>query len=298
MMRPTIIDTDPGIDDAIAILLALAAGMDIRAVTTLGGNIGLAATTRNAGRVLALAGRGDIPVHPGAAAPLARAGRDETRIHGADGLGGVAFPDPAAPPGAEPAATAMARILMANPPGTVDLLALGPLTNVAALLRTAPDAARRLRSLIAMGGALAEPGNVGPRGEFNLAHDPEAAAEVLAAGLNLTLVPLDVTRRVRADAAWCAGMRAAGRPAATAAADLVTAYFDTTGGGGLSRPLHDPCVPALALRPGLFTVTDHTLGVALSGDAGALVPGPHLVRVATGVDGAGVLDLIGTALTA
>ncbi len=275
-----IIDTDPGIDDAIAILYALRRpGLKIAALTTVAGNIGLSVTTGNALRIAALAGVA-VPVHAGAAAPLGRAARPETGIHGDDGLGGVRFPDPAGAASDIDAVTAIRRIVEGREPGQVDLFCLGPLTNLALLLQTAPETARALRRVIAMGGAVDEPGNVGPKAEFNIAHDPDAAAMVLAAGLDLTLIPLDATRKLRADAAYIAALRQADTDRARASAALIEAYFAATSGAE-SRPLHDPCVPLLAVRPDLFTVVER--GLTVEPDTGALIPGPHRIKVAMGL---------------
>ena len=285
-----IIDTDPGIDDAIALLYALRhPGLDVAAITTVGGNIGLDVTTRNAVRIIALAGA-DVAVHPGADAPLRRPAGFETAIHGADGLGGVPFPEPTRPPSETGAVDAM-RTRIAE--GATTLLCLGPLTNVAHLLDRAPDAAARLTRVIAMGGAVEEPGNVGPRAEFNIAWDPDAAEAVLAAGLPLTLIPLDATRRLRADFAYIARLAGTGTDAARTAADLLAAYFAATDGAE-SRPLHDPCVPLMALRPEAFRC--ETRHLAVETDTGALVPGSHAVRVAMGLDAPRLLDALGEGL--
>ncbi len=276
-----IIDTDPGIDDAIAILYALRhPDLDVVALTPVAGNIGLSVTTRNAGRICALA-QVETPVHAGAAAPLGKEPRPETGIHGNDGLGGVEFPEPVSAATSEDAVAALIAILEAHPPHTVDLHCLGPLTNLALLLERSPEAARRIRRVIAMGGALDEPGNVGPKAEFNIAHDPDAAATVLAAGLPLTLIPLDATRQLRADAAYIAALRETGFAPAIASAALIEAYFAATNGAE-SRPLHDPCVPLLAQHPDLFRIEERSLDVEL--DTGALVPGPHKLSVAMGLD--------------
>jgi purine nucleosidase len=301
-LRAVIIDTDPGIDDAVAILAALASPeFDVLGITTVAGNIGLATTTRNAGRILALARRSDVPVIAGAAGPLARTGFDVAEIHGDDGLGGVGFPEPATPPRPGPAAIWLAETLMAQPAGAVDILALGPLTNLAQLLADDPQAARRIGRIIAMGGAIREHGNVGPRSEFNLAADPEAAEAVLAAGLPLTLIPLDVTRKVRADRASVESLRGAGTAAARASADLIAAYFQTTTGGE-SRPLHDPCVMLFAMAPQLFGCEDMSLSVDCgeTRDAGSLEPatdGRRPVSVAMTVDGGAALSLLAGRLT-
>jgi purine nucleosidase/pyrimidine-specific ribonucleoside hydrolase len=198
------------------------------------------------------------------------------------------------------AVEALARWLGDRPAGAVDLHALGPLTNIAGLIRHHPEAARRIGRLIIMGGALDERGNVGPRSEFNLACDPEAAAIVFASGLDITLIPLDVTRKVRARRADLDRLRAAGTVRGALTADLIAAYFAATpqagAGADASRPLHDPCVMAYALRPELFRL--ETTGLAVDcgdgPDAGALTRDPAAapVKVALGVEAEAVLDLL------
>ena len=287
-----VIDTDPGLDDAVALLLAFRhPGLDVAAITTVAGNIGLPTTTRNAGRVAALA-RADVPVHPGADRPLARAPGPATAIHGADGVGGVSLPDPTRAPSRVAAVDALAAAVET---GTTTLLCLGPLTNLATLIRDRASAARRLTRVIAMGGAVDGPGNVGPRAEFNLAHDPDAARAVLAAGLPLTLIPLDATRRLRADMGYVEALRADGSPAARATADLIAAYFAATDAAE-SRPLHDPCVPLMALRPDLFRCERRRLDVDLA--TGALVAGPRPVAVAMDLDAAALRDVLRAGLDA
>ena len=280
-----IIDTDPGIDDAIAILYALRhPEWDVVALTTVAGNIGLSVTTHNAGRICALAGV-PTPVHAGAAAPLGKEASPELGIHGNDGLGGVDFPEPLAPPVSDDAVGAMIAILDAHPTQTVDLFCLGPLTNLAMLLDRAPDSAQRMRRVIAMGGAVDEPGNVGAKAEFNIAHDPHAAAAVLAANLPFTLIPLDATRQFRADAGYITALRETGAASAIAAAALIEAYFAATNGAE-SRPLHDPCVPLLAQHAKLFTIEERALDVDIK--TGALIAGSHRIKVAMGLDAVGV----------
>ncbi|MDO9525429.1 MAG: nucleoside hydrolase [Gemmobacter sp.] len=300
-----IIDTDPGIDDAVAILFALASPVFvILGITTVAGNIGITTTTRNAGRLLALAGRQDVPVFAGAAGPLACKGFDVAEIHGSDGLGGVAFPAPLAEPGGDAVAWLAARF-MVEPAGTVDLLTLGPLTNLARLVTDHPAAARRIRRVIAMGGAVLDKGNIGPRSEFNMAADPEAADIVFGAGLPVILIPLDVTRKVRASQPYCDRLQASGKTGAVASAALIRAYFQNTtvsGPGSESRPLHDPCVMLLAEDPSLFTLEPMGLSVDLgpTRDAGALTPDATrpVIHVAMEVDGARALDLLAARLTA
>jgi inosine-uridine nucleoside N-ribohydrolase len=190
---PVIIDTDPGLDDALALLLALGSPeLDLIGVTTVAGNTTLANATANALRVLELAGRTDIPVAAGAARGLVREVAEISGdVHGDDGLGTVPLPPPSTSPVAEHAVDFMAgRLLAAAEPVTV--IAIGPLTNIALLVATRPEAAARIGSLVVMGGA-AHGGNSTPTAEFNVWADPEAAHRVFAAGLPLTMVGLDVT---------------------------------------------------------------------------------------------------------
>ncbi len=298
--RQVIIDADPGLDDAIAILFALASpALSVAAITTVAGNIGLERTTYNAGRLLAAVGRDAIPVAAGADRPLAGPGISEEAIHGDDGLGGVPLPGPLASPVVAPAARFMADMLMARPAGSIDVLALGPLTNIALLLNEQPEAARRIGRIIARGGAVEERGNVGPRSEFNLACDPEAAAKVLESGLDVTLVPLDVTRKVRADLDYLDLLRSSGSMPAAIAADLIAAYFAESG-DRTSRPLHDPCVMLLAVQPALFGVLPMRLAVecGMGDDRGALAPSENApeIAVAMDVDARGALSLLAATL--
>lgn len=300
--RTVVIDTDPGIDDAVAILLALkSAEFDVKGITTVAGNIGIATTTRNAGRILALEGRVDVPVIAGATGPLSRKGFDTADIHGNDGLGGVAFPEPLASPAGNDAVAWLRDTLDAADTGTIDILALGPLTNIARLVREHPQSAQRIGRVIAMGGAVHEPGNIGPRSEFNIAADPEAAEIVFGAGLDMTLIPLDVTRKVRATRDDTTMLQKTGVPAAVASGALIDAYFQSTTGGE-SRPLHDPCVMLLALDESMFGCETLKLAVdtGTTRDAGALTLDENgsSVSVALKVESAAVLKLLYERLSA
>lgn len=291
MTRRIIIDTDPGLDDAVAILFALSCGQfEVLGLTTVAGNIGLERTTANAGGILAAAGRSDIPVYSGAATAMLRDNIDAIVVHGDDGLRGVTLPPPLAAPAAG-AVEWIARTLMESPSGSIDVFALGPLTNIARLAIHHPEAAGRIGQLIVMGGAIHEPGNAGPAAEFNFASDPEAVGAVLRADIRTTIVPLDVTRRVRADRTYVEALRTT--PMGAIAADLLTAYLLDD---SQSRPLHDPCVMLLALAPELFAVEFYRLSVDLSDDAnaGALRPRDSgaPVTVAMRVDVAGALALL------
>lgn len=296
MKKRVIIDTDPGLDDAVAILFALSCGQfDVLGLTTVAGNIGLDRTTTNAAGLLAVVGRGDIPVYSGAEKALLRDNIDAIVIHGDDGLRGVTLPPALAQP-RRGAVKWLAETLRSEPSGSIDILALGPLTNIAELLNTHPDAADRIGHLVAMGGTILEPGNAGPSSEFNLASDPEAVALVLHSGIRTTLVPLDVTRRVRAERDYVETLR--GTPAGDTAADLIMAYLVDD---RISRPLHDPCVMLLAAAPELFGVDFMRLSVNLGDDvdAGALTRREtgSPVNVAMRVDVPGALALLAKGLS-
>lgn len=295
MTNPVIIDTDPGLDDAIAILFALGSGrFDVLGLTTVAGNIGLDRTTANAAGLLAVMQRPDIPVVAGMDRPLERWALDLVGlINGDDGMKGVALPAPLTPPQAD-AVGWMARQLEAAAPGGIDILALGPLTNIAQLLRAHPGLAGRIGRVIAMGGTLHEAGNAGPNSEFNFASDPDSLVEVLRSQVPVTIVPLDVTRKVRADADYIAGLR--GTAHGDLAAEILNAYLQDA--SRVSRPLHDPCVMLLALDPGAFDIRTMTLAVdqSASADAGAIYAHAQgwTADIALGVDAARALALLRT----
>jgi purine nucleosidase len=194
-VKRVILDVDPGVDDALAILLALKSPeLDVVGISTVSGNVGLDRCTRNALRVLRLAGRLDIPVHAGAARPLVRASIRAEMVHGRDGLGDAGVPDAARGADSGEAVGFLIRSLGAEP-GGITLIATGPLTNLALAERRSPGVLKAAREVVAMGGALREQGNATPTGEFNFVADPHAAREVVLSGANLTLAPLDVTHR-------------------------------------------------------------------------------------------------------
>ncbi|WP_169194740.1 nucleoside hydrolase [Devosia sp. MC1541] len=287
--RSVIIDTDPGLDDAIAVLFAFGIErFNVLGLATVAGNIGIERTTANAASLATLMGRGDVAIARGANAPLVRNAIDEVAIHGNDGLGGVTLA-PGQNPVTAPAHLWMAEQLRAAPAGSIDTLALGPLTNLALLIQHDPEAARRIGRVIAMGGAIVEKGNVGPRSEFNFAVDPEAAEMVFGFGFDLTLIPLDVTRKVRADEGYVASFN--GTLHGDVAAKLLEAYFLD---GRQSRPLHDPCVMLYALEPEIFGIEELTIALDLTDDPGALVVSNAGVplKVAMTVDVQKTLDLL------
>ena len=248
MPRPIIIDTDPGIDDAVAILLALASPeLDLRGLVTVAGNVPLATTTRNACAILELAGRPEIPVLAGCPRPLGPTRLDAERSHGAGGLGDLVLPEPAvrAPP---PLGIAwLIETLRAAAPRSITLCALGPLTNLATALVMAPDIAGGVAELVLMGGG--SRGNVTPAAEFNIHADPWAAAIVFASGLPITMVPLDLTLTVRSTPERIAPIRALQTRCGAAAAELLGPRRSL---GQPPMPMHDPCVIAWLLAPDLF----------------------------------------------
>jgi len=294
MKRRVIIDTDPGLDDSIAILFALGCGkFEVLGLTTVGGNIGLQQTARNAGGLLAVMNRSDIPVICGADGPMARDGFDiVAAVHGADGLKGVPLPQPLTPP-LSGAVEWMAKVLEEAEPASVDILALAPLTNVARLLTEHRHLTGRIGRIIAMGGTIKEPGNSGPRAEFNFASDPEAVSVVLGSPVKLTVIPLDVTRKFRAHVDYVNALP--DTPHGKIARQLLTAYLQD---GVRSRPLHDPCVMLLAVDPYLFTIERIPIDVDLGEepDAGTLLVDRRSapVDIAMGIDVERALELLRT----
>jgi len=259
---PIVIDTDPGIDDALALLLALASPeVDLRLVTTVHGNVDLAHTTENALRVLHLAGRSDVPVAVGASRSLVvpqpeRAGH----VHGAAGLGGVVLPPSPATVDPRPAVVALAELLL-DSTEPVTVAAIGPLTNIALLLSVYPEAAARIGRLVVMGGSAARGGNVTGAAEFNIWADPEAAAVVLGSGLPIVLVGLDVTLPTVLTEAGIARFAAAG-PVGAQAAAVLQQYLDhaRTAYGTDGVVVHDALALTEAIVPGtLRTVPRHVV---------------------------------------
>lgn len=293
-LQSALIDTDPGLDDAVAILYALACGgFSIEAMTSVAGNIGITTTTQNIGRLLAAMGRADIPYAAGAAGPLKGDGLEEAAIHGEDGLGGVVLPAPLAAPDRHGATALLVARLHAAPAGALTVLALGPLTNLALLARNAPEAYARIGRIIAMGGAIHEPGNAGPYAEFNMASDPLAAQQVFAASVPVTLIALDVTRKLRATQDDLDRLAKAGSVSAKLSADLIAAYF-AQNADRQSRPLHDPCVMLMALAPNLFETQALRLTVDCETHPGRLVQTPDgaLIDVAMAIDAAAALTTL------
>lgn len=243
--RPLIIDCDPGKDDAVAILLALAAPevFDIRLISAAAGNLGLADTTANIQRLCEVAGRSDIPVHAGCPRAILQPPNYVPHIHGCDGLGGARLPPPASTPRELHAVPAIIDAVRGSPE-PVSIACIAPLTNLALALIMAPDITDGIREIVVMGGSFST-GNITPYASFNIYSDPHAASIVFACGAPVTMIGLDVTRKTMPTPEWCAALRATGSPAAIVVADL---WSDPT------AFMNDACVIAHMLEPGLFSI--------------------------------------------
>jgi inosine-uridine nucleoside N-ribohydrolase len=251
---PLIIDCDPGHDDAMALLLAVASPeLELAAVTTVAGNQTIEKVTANAIRVLDVAGVTDIPVAAGAHRALVHPAATAADVHGETGLDGPDLPPPSRPPESEHAVELLARLLRERPH---TLAAVGPLTNVALLLAVHPELAGQIERLVIMGGAVGA-GNTTPAAEFNIWADPEAAKRVFSLDLDLTMVGLDVTHRALLSAETAEGLRSAGRAGAVVA-DLHAFYrrFHQQVYGHDSTPVHDALAVASLIRPELLR-TEH-----------------------------------------
>lgn len=248
MPRPIIIDTDPGIDDAVAILLALASPeLAVRGLVAVAGNLPLAAAARNARSIVELAGCQDLPVYAGCPRPLGRVPIAAEDAHGTGGLGDLILPPPAQPLRPKHGVFYLIDALRSAEPKSLTLCALGPLTNIAMALVAAPEIAAGIAELVIMGGG--SHGNITAAAEFNIYADPHAAALVFGSGLRITMVPLDVTEGVRSTPERIAPIRALGTRVGAAAAELLGPRR------ALGKPpmaMHDPCVIAYLLVPELF----------------------------------------------
>lgn len=254
--RKIIIDTDPGQDDAAAIMLALASPeLEVLGVTAVAGNVPLKLTARNAGIVTEICGRSDIAVYAGADRPLARKLVTAEHVHGKTGLDGVDLFEPARPLETRHAVDFIIETLRTEPVGTVTLCPLGPLTNIATLIERAPDVVSRIREIVLMGGGFFEGGNITPSAEFNIFVDPEAAKIVFSAGVPLTMMPLDVTHKVLTTKVRVGRLRANGNRPSVVMADMLEFFerFDEEKYGTDGGPLHDPTVIAWLIDPGMFS---------------------------------------------
>jgi len=254
-MRKVIIDTDPGQDDAIALLTALASPdeLDVIGITTVGGNVPLELTTKNALMMVELARRAEVPVVAGHLGPKGRPLVTAEYVHGETGIDGANRPDPIleARPGFGP--DFIIEQLEAH--DAITLCPLGPLTNIADVIDRRPDLTNKIEQIVLMGGGHFEGGNVTPMAEFNIYVDPKAAATVFQSGVDIVMMPLDVTHKARTSPARIAAFRDQGTDATVSAAGMLSfaERFDIERYGLEGGPLHDPCVIAYLLEPDIFT---------------------------------------------
>ena len=255
--RKIIIDTDPGQDDAVAILLALASPEEIEVlgITAVAGNVPLPLTSKNARIVCELAGKHDVKVYAGCDRPLGRDLVTAEHVHGKTGLDGPVLPDPQMPLQEQHAVDFIIDTLRAHEPGTVTLCPLGPLTNIAMAFEKAPDIMDRVQEIVLMGGAYFEVGNITPAAEFNIYVDPQAAHIVFKSPTPKVVMPLDVTHKALVTKPRNDAFRALGTKVGIAVAEMTDFFerFDKEKYGSNGAPLHDPCVTAYLIRPELFS---------------------------------------------
>ncbi|MFV2053015.1 nucleoside hydrolase [Aliiroseovarius sp. YM-037] len=270
MPRKIIIDTDPGQDDAVAILLALASpeNVEVLGITAVAGNVPLPLTQKNARIVCELAGKPETKVFAGCDAPLERTLVTAEEVHGKTGLDGPAMADPTMPLQDQHAVDFIIETMRNEPAGTVTLCPIGPLTNIATAFNRAPDIKARVQEIVLMGGGYFEGGNVTPAAEFNIYVDPQAADIVLRSGVPITMMPLDVTHKALTTRARIEAFRGIGTEVGRMVAEWTDFFerFDIEKYGSDGAPLHDPCVIAWLIRPELFSGRHVNVEVETSSD--------------------------------
>lgn len=253
--RKIIIDTDPGQDDAVAILLALASPeLEVLGITAVAGNVPLSLTEKNARKICELAGKPETRVYSGAARPLMRPLVTAEHVHGKTGLDGPHLPEPKMALQNEHAVDFIVDTVMREENASVTLCTLGPLTNIALALIREPRIAGRVRELVMMGGGFFEGGNITPAAEFNIYVDPHAADIVFRSGIPIVMMPLDITHKALTSSARIAAFRGLGNAPGIAVAEMLgfSERFDKEKYDGDGGPLHDPCVIAYLLSPDFF----------------------------------------------
>lgn len=266
MASPIIIDCDPGVDDAIALLLAFGLDLPVAGITTVAGNVPLSLTYPNARKICALASRTDIPVFEGCPRPLIRPLATAEEVHGASGLQGANFPAPPLPNTSQHSVNFLIQQLL-NADEPIRIAALGPLTNLAVAIIQCPQIVDHIDQLVIMGGAMGQ-GNITPAAEFNIYVDPHAAHVVLSANIPTTLITLDVTHTVLTTPERLSDIRAVGNQVSAAAAGMLSFYGqnDLARYGLPGAPLHDPCVLAYLYKPELFTTREVAVSVEMTGE--------------------------------
>jgi purine nucleosidase len=298
-----IIDCDPGVDDAVGLLLAFASPeLELLAITAVGGNVPVVKTARNARILRQIAGRPDVPVFMGADRPLVREPAGAGEFHGAEGLGDIVPFEPDQPCADGHAADAIIDLVMARAARSVAICVMGPMTNLALALRKEPRLAQHLGPVVVMGGARSEGGNITASAEFNIWADPDAAAEVLATGCDFVMFGLDATHQVRATGDRIAGIEAATTPSAETVASVLrfSQRIERRIVGWDAPPLHDPCTVAWLLKPELFALKPCRIQVETASDLTRghtavefrIDPATTTHRWAVSADGQGVFDLI------
>ena len=304
MRRRVIIDTDPGLDDAVAILFALASPeeLEVLGLVAVAGNLPLAQTERNARRVSTLAGCPGLPVYAGCARPLMHSLVTADHIHNDPRLD-TGLPEPGLPLQAQHGVEFLIETLRSAEVGTITLCTLGPLTNIAMALVEAPEVTAGIRELVVMGGACFELGNVTPAAEFNIYVDPHAAAIVLDSGVPITMIPLDVTHQLATTEPRLAALRGLPNRCGAAVAEMLAVFEKNRSAkfGSRARALHDPAVVGYLLRPNLYegrevNVAVETQSLLTSGmtvvDWWAVTGRPPNVRFMNTVDADGFYDLL------
>ncbi|RCS24876.1 nucleoside hydrolase [Phyllobacterium salinisoli] len=304
MARKIIIDTDPGQDDALAILLALASPeLEIAGITAVAGNVPLPLTETNARKICELAGKPETKIYAGAAQPLMRKLVTAEHVHGRTGLDGPDLPEPVMALQPQHAVDFIIETVLSEEPGSITLCALGPLTNIALALLRAPEIAPRIREIVLMGGGFFEGGNITPAAEFNIYVDPEAAKIVFASGVPIVVMPLDVTHKALTKAKRIDRYRTMGTRTGDACVALLEFFerFDEAKYGSDGGPLHDPNVIAYLLKPELYsgrycnveieTQSELTLGMTII-DWWGVTTRPKNALVMRDVDHNGFFDLL------
>ena len=254
--KKTIIDCDPGQDDAVMLLLALACPdeFDILGITTVAGNVPLDLTQRNARIMCELAGRTDVPVFAGCDKPMRHELITAENVHGKTGIDGVAVYEPNMPLQDQHAVDFIIETLLGSENDSITLVPTGPLTNIGEAISRQPDILLKIREIVLMGGAMREGGNTTPSAEFNILEDPDAAQIVMQCGRPLTIAPLDVTHQALVSKQRIEQIRALDTPVGAAVVGMMEFFnrFDSEKYGSDGAPLHDPCTIAYLLKPALF----------------------------------------------
>ena len=313
--RPTLIDVDTGIDDALALIVAsyLSDSLEICAVTTVAGNVGIDDATENTRAVLGLLGRGDIQIARGAAGPIAHDWTTSAQVHGEQGLGTLRRSDLLSGP--ELSGLSAVELILQQArlhSGELLIVATGPLTNLALALLAYPDLREHVANVVVMGGAFERGGNVSPVAEYNFYVDPLAADIVMTSGLDVTLIPLDTTHQVLVShgrlESWRRRLELAGRPpVASFSLDILDYYIAAYGAAGKgAAAMHDPVAVIAAARPELFAFRETPVRVEARDEAGRgqsvrtsePASGAGLVKVPECVDSAGCLEILCEAIFA